>query len=85
MPEKFQNAPELDPTLVIFFNAFQDLTTARTYGMSEGPIPWLAVAQYCDYNGYEGDLWEDVMYHVRALDREYLKIREEVNSRNRKG
>lgn len=53
--------------LELFFEAFMELHTCRG-GMNDGPIPWTAVDQYCTRHGFSDDLYEDVLYHVRAVD-----------------
>lgn len=54
---------------------YLDLTSCRSVGFGEGPIPWTAIQRYCEVNGFEGELREDVFYHVQHLDAEYLKWR----------
>jgi len=40
----------------------------------EGQIPWTAIDKYAERNGYLDDdiLYHDLIYIVRAMDREYL-------------
>ena len=40
--------------------------------MGEGPIPWSAIADYCNAHGFEGDQIDDTFYLVRAMDNAYL-------------
>jgi hypothetical protein len=63
------------PGLVLYLEAFQELSTCRPYlGMDgvPGPIPWTALQQY----GKEIELQEDALEYfvkmVRALDDEFL-------------
>lgn len=53
--------------------AFHSLTSSRSYGLEQGPIPWGAIQDWCDRYEIEGEQREDVMYHVRALDNAYLE------------
>lgn len=55
--------------------AFWELTTCRSLSMAEGPIPWTAVQSYCNEMELWGELREDMFFHIRALDTEYLKYR----------
>lgn len=71
-PKTIQDAPELGPGLALFYTAFLDLTSCRTLGYSQGPIPWLAIDRYCEVNEIEGEQREDVFYHVSRLDKAYL-------------
>lgn len=58
--------------LEFFYQAFRDLNSCRTQGMSEGPIPWTAIEQYCQLNSIEGQQKEDLFHHVREMDDAYL-------------
>lgn len=71
-PDAIANAPELHPGLNLFYTAFLDLTSCRTLGYSQGPIPWLAIHHYCEANEIEGEQREDMFYHVAHLDKAYL-------------
>lgn len=57
------------------YDAFWKLSTCRSYGMTEGPIPWTAIHQY----GESREMGEDEFYEfeelILAMDRAYLKIR----------
>lgn len=71
-PDAIQNAPELDPGNNLFYVAFLDLTSCRTLGYAQGPIPWLAIHHYCEAHGIEDEQREDIFYHVSRLDKVYL-------------
>lgn len=74
-PDKILNRPELIEGLALFYVAFADLTTDRSVGMAEGPIPWSSIVRYAGIYGFDDDLREDLLYLVRAMDRAYLKYR----------
>lgn len=75
IPEKILNAPELMTGLSFFFNAFMDLTTCRYKGgYSDGPIPWVAINEYCKHHYIVGEQREDLEYHIQRMDMEYMKI-----------
>jgi len=75
LPEKIANAPELTPGLSFFLAAFFELSTCRYKGgMGDGPIPWVAINEYCKYHRIRGEQREDLEYHVQKLDIEYLKF-----------
>jgi hypothetical protein len=57
----------------LFMTAFFSLTSTRTYGLEQGPIPWGAIQEFCDRNEIEGEQREDVVHHVRLLDNTYLE------------
>lgn len=71
-PNAILNAPTLDPGLNLFYVAFLDLTSCRTLGYAQGPIPWVAIHHYCEAHDITGEQREDVFYHVAHLDKEYL-------------
>lgn len=72
LPAKIRDAPELRFGLELYFGAFFDLSSCRGSGMGEGPIPWSAIADYCNAHGFEGDQIDDTFYLVRAMDNAYL-------------
>lgn len=75
LPDKMQNAPELELGLELYLGAFWDLDSCRPLGMGEGPIPWIAIEQYSQLNGIEGEQREMLHHHIRQLDNAYLKFR----------
>ena len=75
LPDRILNAPELGLGLELFYNAFNDLTPCRAIGFGEGPIPWLAIDDYCRRQGITGVQREDLLYHVQQLDTVYLEYR----------
>jgi hypothetical protein len=63
------------PGLVLYLEAFQELSTCRPYlGMDgmPGPIPWTAIARYGAMIELEEDALEYFVKMVRALDDEFL-------------
>lgn len=71
LPEKIKNAPELLRGLVLYYNAFQDLSSCRNLGMSLGPIPWDAINGYCLTYDITGEQREDMFYFVNVMDSVY--------------
>lgn len=76
IPAAIQNAPELLPGLDLFISAYTELSTCRQLGMTEGPIPWLAMNAYCDVYEIDGDLRQEFFYILRQLDNEMMEYRE---------
>lgn len=75
IPEKILNAPELDSGLSFFFTAFIDLSTCRYKGgFGDGPIPWVAINEYCKHHYIVGEQRERLEYHIQKMDLEYLKL-----------
>lgn len=73
LPERIQNAPQLQTGLALFYMAFMDLTTERQVGEAIGAIPWTAVDRYCEANELYGEQREDMFYHIGRLDRAYIE------------
>ncbi len=66
-----RNAPHLPEYLQPYWEAFEELSTCRSYiGMtgSPGPIPWTAICRYADKHGFAGDSFDDLVAIVRATD-----------------
>jgi hypothetical protein len=55
VPEKIANRPDLYVWLIPVYLAFYALVTCRN---SEGGIPWTAVRQYAEVNGFADNLTE---------------------------
>lgn len=73
LPEKIQNAPELQPGLELYYTAFLELSTCRPPGWSVSAIPWTAIAEYGKLNGFEGEQLDDLFTFTRAMDTAYLR------------
>lgn len=69
--------PPTDEVMAFYLTAFYRLSTSRQVGMSIGPIPWLAVADYADrmrLDYVNRELFEVVIY---AMDRAWIDWTEE--------
>lgn len=75
IPDAIANAPILTEGLELYFMAFLDLTTCRSYGTGEGPIPWTAIRDWAAYNGLSAYQTDDLFYMVREMDNAYLDYR----------
>lgn len=83
LPPRIANAPELLMGLDLYVNAFYALTSCRgsSYN-SEGPIPWIAMRDYCEDSEIYG---EDRFYFyelIAKMDQAYLKYKAEKAKRN---
>ena len=54
-----------------FIEAFYELSSCRQIGMSFGPIPFTAIAEYARM--YEVDDFDEFLYIIRLLDNKYLE------------
>ena len=75
-PDVFQNAPHLRSDLAVYWRAFEDLNTCRTYaGMAGLPaaIPWTAINEYAIRHRFTGEAFDDLVDIVRAVDDAFRK------------
>ena len=79
MPSKIKNAPVLAMGLELFFNAWFELTSARSFGMGMGPIPWNIIQGYADRFELDDFQTEALHYHMGNMDMTYFKIQETKN------
>lgn len=75
LPERIQNAAQIELGLELYYGAFFDLHTCRPLGMAEGAIRWMDIHDYCDRLGVSEDQREDMHYHIRVMDNAYLEWR----------
>jgi len=75
LPPWLEGRPNLQPGANIYYEAFQELGTCRPVGMGEGQIPWTAIRQYAEAYGFEGEEFDILLEIIRAMDGEYLEIR----------
>lgn len=68
--------PEIWPHLLLYSEAFTDLSTDRPLGAlgGAGPIPWTALDRYAARHGIDDlDAFERFRRMIRAQDGAYLK------------
>lgn len=75
LPDAIANAPQLHLGLELFFQAFMELNTCRG-GMGDGPIPWIAILQYCNLLELDEDTTDDMFLYLRAMDDAWRKHQE---------
>lgn len=62
------------PHNALYFNAFLDLNTTRAMGFGAGPLPWLAIHEYCIANDFDQDQHDAAHILLRAMDTTYLTL-----------
>ncbi len=75
IPKKIAEAPELDFGLQFYLHAFYELESERPVGIDIGPIPRSAVKDYALELEMDADEFDDLYFHIRALDVTFLKHR----------
>jgi len=73
IPSRIENAPSIMPGLELYYIGFMELTSSRQMGWSIGPIPWLAIEQYCVMKGLDEEQQEAMHHHIIAMDTVYMK------------
>jgi hypothetical protein len=73
LPDRIQNAPELNLGSELFYTGILELTSCRQMGMGIGPIPLLAILEYCLINGIDGEQREDFIWFIQRLDSKYIE------------
>lgn len=63
--------------LRFYVDAFYELSSCRSIGMALGPIPFTAILEYSKIF-YDGE-FDDFLYFMRVMDREYLKLAAEAS------
>lgn len=72
LPDRIREAPELHLGLNLFYTGFLDLTSERQLGLGLGPIPTIAILEYCHMRGIKGEQAEDFLWLIKRLDKKYL-------------
>jgi hypothetical protein len=75
------NPPEVAPGLEYYYHAFVELSTCRTIGMSEGPIPWTAMHTYAQSEKLDPEETEYFMVLLQMVDMMYLSYRDKEQKR----
>lgn len=87
-PDAMAKAPQLRQDLVVFWEAFEELSTCRSFiGMTghPGPIPWTAIEAYAHKHRFSRDFFDDLVAIIRAVDDEFRRlVAEEAKTPNGK-
>lgn len=78
--EVLEDRPEVWEENAIPYRAFGLLSPDRATGSGEGFIPWPSVRQYADEVDVDA---LDLLYLIRAMDREYLAYRRQMEEEKR--
>lgn len=57
----------------LYLEAFDVLSTERSFGNGVGPIPWSKIIFYGERKGLTYDMIEVFDYVIRAMDRAFLQ------------
>lgn len=74
MPAALVNRVDVRPDLLLYWQAFDDLSGARPVGFGgAGDIPWTALDQWATRHGVTGDMFDMLVDVVRRMDAAWLK------------
>lgn len=84
IPDAIAKAPELDPGLDFFLEAY--LTLARYRITPEGPryLPYDMILRYADEHQLEGDLREDFVFFMQELDSAQMRYERDLMEQEQK-
>ena len=76
MPGALQRRPDLPEHLMMYYQAFMDLSGSRPIGMAAGAIPFSEVCHYAThvYNVYDPDEMRLFWRMVHSCDSKYLEL-----------
>jgi hypothetical protein len=82
-----QTMPKLYDDLLLSWEAFWALALSRPIGFgSYGAIPFSEIASYIYFRGIKNpDVQEEMLFHIRFLDGEYLNLMQDKKSENKDG
>lgn len=72
MPERIANAPELEIGLELFLQAFFDLDTERSHGLTLTAIPFTSILRYADLYELGEEETHDLLFFIRRMDNAHL-------------
>jgi len=73
IPKHMQDKPRLRAGLQLYYRAFFELATCRSYGMSEGPIPWTSILSWANEHDLIGPTRTGLFFLISRMDHAYLK------------
>lgn len=73
IPERIKNKPVINRFAAWYVEVFYELDTERPSAMSGlPPIPWSAIHHYAQAYDIAGELYDDLLYIIRAMDNIFL-------------
>lgn len=73
IPQVIIDAPDLQPGLELYFEAFWALSSCRQIGMSAGPIGWVDCNTYATVLHLDEEQADDLWFFISAMDAVFLK------------
>ena len=67
--------------LEFFFDSFWKLSTCRSLGMGEGPIPLIAIMEYGRFCECDDEMMVDLIEYITVMDRFYLEFNNDKSNK----
>lgn len=77
LPRALAEAPELRLGLELYYLAYNELHSCRSWSFGAGPIPWSATKDYAVANRLDEEQTEDLLYYVSKMDQAYIEYASE--------
>lgn len=68
LPPSVENAPQVNQGLELYWLAYSDLSTCRTF---HGVIPWDAISTYARHNRFSFEQYRLLAVYIREMDSEF--------------
>jgi hypothetical protein len=72
-PAWYVDEPEIEPVEQFYVDAFNELSSCRTFGMVPGPIPWRDIVQYASFHEIDEDMFPTFLAVIRSMDAAYIR------------
>jgi hypothetical protein len=82
IPDRIKDAPDVNLGLNLYLTAFFDLDAERSHGFGYSRIPWTRMREYAEYNEFDEEQFEDLVFFIRKLDsanEERLASKKKIN------
>lgn len=76
LPERIENAPELEFGNELYLQAFMDLSSCRNSPYGAMPISYFDMVHYSMINDFSSDQFEMLLSVIPPMDSEYTKVME---------
>ena len=69
MPDRIMNAPQLEPYLILYLDAYFRLDSARNHGFGIMKISWFQIEDYAARNEFDEVQTECLHFYIGAMDK----------------
>lgn len=68
----------------MYWVAFHELNSCRSYGLAPGPIPYTAIMDYARAHGFSDEQTDTLLRHTRAMDQAYFDYNKKKQEKDKK-